>query len=57
MIKESTLDELDEILCEIVYEAEGTWREKKDQILEQLGPQANDALQEFVEWFDEPTNE
>lgn len=54
MINENTLNKLEEVLVEIVSDTDsGSWREKKDFIEAQLSEEGQNALEEFVEWWEE----
>lgn len=50
LIKEQTLNELSDVLEEIVM-GPGSYREKVDDITENLGPDGMSNLREFVSWF------
>ena len=53
VIKEQTLNDLETLIIEIVSTPAGTWREKREIILQGLSEEGKSDLEEFVAWFDE----
>lgn len=54
LITDETLSNLSDVLEEIVNDSgSGTWREKKEHIIDNIGPLGKSVLEEFTSWFDE----